>query len=216
MAGDFISFNYMDDYSDSLLSAGKPFLQGARLISNMTSKRSITALSKDLIMQFPVLMSAGIDQDSAVTIAKALERMYASMYLTVWTADSAFGVDASLNGVRDFVKRYHNNDDIPDMITYGGNIDAISDLVKALCWLTATNYDEIGSLDSHCRKQHLDWGTWFEWGFFRVRVYKKGTAHFEFLDENVWARFNQEVAKTKGWHLGSQEQKVPQAYRIFW
>ena len=92
MAGDFISFNYMDDYSDSLLSAGKPFLQGARLISNMTSKRSITALSKDLIMQFPVLMSAGIDQDSAVTIAKALERMYASMYLTVWTADSAFGV----------------------------------------------------------------------------------------------------------------------------
>ena len=32
MAGDFISFNYMDDYSDSLLSAGKPFLQGARLI----------------------------------------------------------------------------------------------------------------------------------------------------------------------------------------
>ena len=93
-------------------------------------------------------------------------------------------------------------------ITYGGNIDAISDLVKALCWLTATNYDEIGSLDSHCRKQHLDWGTWFEWGFFRVRVYKKGTAHFEFLDENVWARFNQEVAKTKGWHLGSQEQKV--------
>ena len=132
MAGDFISFNYMDDYSDSLLSAGKPFLQGARLISNMTSKRSITALSKDLIMQFPVLMSAGIDQDSAVTIAKALERMYASMYLTVWTADSAFGVDASLNGVRDFVKRYHNNDDIPDMITYGGNILTLTDQLMGL------------------------------------------------------------------------------------
>lgn len=132
MAGDFISFNYMDDYSDSLLSAGKPFLQGARLISNMTSKRSITALSKDLIMQFPVLMSAGIDQDSAITIAKALERMYASMYLTVWTADSAFGVDASLNGVRDFVKRYHNNDDIPDMITYGGNILTLTDQLMGL------------------------------------------------------------------------------------
>lgn len=93
-------------------------------------------------------------------------------------------------------------------ITYGGNTDAISDLVKALCWLTATNYDEVGSLDSYCHRHEQDWGVWFEWGFFKVRVYKKGTAHFEFLDENVWAKFNQEVAKTKGWHLGSQEQKV--------
>lgn len=131
MAGD-INFNVMDDYSDSFLSAGKPFLQGARLIRGMNAKRSITALSKDLIMQFPVLMSAGIDQDSAVTIAKALERMYASMYLTVWTADSAFGVDASINGVRDFVKRYHNNDDIPDMITYGGNILSLTDQLLGL------------------------------------------------------------------------------------
>ena len=131
MAGD-INFNVMDDYSDSFLSAGKPFLQGARLIRGANAKRSITALSKDLIMQFPVLMSAGIDQDSAVTIAKALERMYASMYLTVWTADSAFGVDASMNGVRDFVKRYHNNDDIPDMITYGGNILSLTDQLLGL------------------------------------------------------------------------------------
>ena len=98
-------------------------------------------------------------------------------------------------------------------ITYGGNTDAISDLVKALCWLTATNYDDFCSLDSYCNKHKQDWGAWFEWGFFKVRVYKKGTAHFEFLDENVWARFNQEVAKTKSWHLGSQEQKVKKAYK---
>lgn len=131
MAGD-INFNVMDDYSDSLLSSGKPFLQGARLIRGMNAKKSITALSKDLIMQFPVLMSAGIPQDTAVIIAKALERMYASMYLTVWTADSAFGVDSSMNGVRDFVKRYHNNDDIPDMITYGGNILSLTDQLLGL------------------------------------------------------------------------------------
>lgn len=126
MAGD-INFNINDDTNDSLVSAAKPFLQGARFVSGLRAKKSITALSKDLIMQFPVLMSAGIDQDKAVTIAKALERMYAAMYLTVWTADSAFGVDASVNGVRDFVKRYHNNDDIPDMITYGGNILSLTD-----------------------------------------------------------------------------------------
>ena len=126
MAGD-INFNLKDDYSDTLLSKAKPFLQGARFVNSLRAKRSITALSKDLIMQFPVLMSAGIDQDKAVIIAKSLERMYAAMYLTVWTADSAFGVDSSMNGVRDFVKRYHNNDDIPDMITYGGNILSLTD-----------------------------------------------------------------------------------------
>jgi hypothetical protein len=44
-------------------------------------------------------------------------------------------------------------------------------------------------------------GQWIEWGFFRVRGYKKGTMHFEFLDEKVWERFNRRVAEIKGWQL---------------
>lgn len=38
-------------------------------------------------------------------------------------------------------------------------------------------------------------------GFFRIRGYKKGTMHFEFIDEEVWAKFNQAVANIKGWQL---------------
>jgi hypothetical protein len=34
---------------------------------------------------------------------------------------------------------------------------------------------------------------------FRLRGYKKGTMHFEFVDENVWMEFNRRVAKIKGW-----------------
>lgn len=45
------------------------------------------------------------------------------------------------------------------------------------------------------------WGMWFEWGFFRCRAYKKGTMHFEFLDHELWGRFNQRVAKIKGYPL---------------
>jgi hypothetical protein len=37
--------------------------------------------------------------------------------------------------------------------------------------------------------------------FFRVRGYKKGTMHFEFVDEDVWMEFNLRVAKIKGWAL---------------
>ena len=41
-------------------------------------------------------------------------------------------------------------------------------------------------------------------GFFRIRGYKKGTMHFEFLDEDVWNKFNYEVARIKGWQLFSK------------
>ena len=85
----------------------------------------------------------------------------------------------------------------------GGRVDRIEDVCKALCYLTGRNYDDIERLTYVGRGQQ--WGQWFEWGFFRCRGYKKGTMHFEFLDEDVWARFNYEVAvqksKTKGWDL---------------
>lgn len=86
----------------------------------------------------------------------------------------------------------------------------ISDIEKALCFLTAKNYDTIktfhGAFDypNHSTYVHpVDdfTGTWKESEFFRFKVYKKGTCHFEFLDEDVWARFNQIVASERGWAL---------------
>lgn len=45
------------------------------------------------------------------------------------------------------------------------------------------------------------WGEWFDWGFFEVKLFKKGTGHFKFKDENVWALFNQQIARIKGFPL---------------
>lgn len=50
-------------------------------------------------------------------------------------------------------------------------------------------------------EERKEWGQWYDWGFFRVRAYKKGTIHFEFIDEDLWATFNQRVAKIKGFPL---------------
>jgi len=50
-------------------------------------------------------------------------------------------------------------------------------------------------------------GEWVDWGFFRVRGYKKGTMHFEFKDENVWMEFNRRVAKIKGWAIPQKTDK---------
>lgn len=106
-------------------------------------------------------------------------------------------------------------------LRYGSNRDRLEDINKALCFLTATNFDSIPPIwrfventtnvkdtDNNRYKSNqakgcipMLWGQWYEWGFFRIRGYKKGTMHFEFIDEKVWMQFNTEVAKTKGWSL---------------
>lgn len=126
-------------------------------------------------------------------------------------------------------------------IRYNGNIDIIEDLVKALCHLTGSRYEEQGCLREHVRcphrlryqgkveyftddihysgafhrkaelenqgiqveydRTHIRYGELFEWSFFKIRAFKKGTMHFEFKDEKLWQMFNQRIAKLKGYAL---------------
>ena len=114
--------------SNNLSGRAKPLMNSFRVVKGFSGKRSVTALSKDLIMQFPVIMSKGIQVDDAAPIAKGLEKMFASMFLAVWTADASLDVsEYGMNGVRDFVKKYHNNDDIPDVLQYTGDILNLTD-----------------------------------------------------------------------------------------
>ena len=99
-------------------------------------------------------------------------------------------------------------------ITYDGNTRLMEDITKALCWFTKTPYEDIPDLYQMCGKSRIEWGKWFEWGLFRCRAYKKGTMHFEFLDEDVWARFNGKVAEIRGWKLPqTSEESKKQARR---
>lgn len=107
---------------------------------------------------------------------------------------------------------------------YQRSFGYILDLVKALCYLTGTDFDRLEKIQlSSCRKynagNYLDKngnpisGTrdydaegynkfepnkWYSWGFFDFKVFKKGTGHFKFKDENVWATLNRAYAKAKG------------------
>lgn len=65
-------------------------------------------------------------------------------------------------------------------------------------------------IEVEIEKTGQEWGVWHEWGFFRVRGYKKGTMHFEFIDDNVLEMFNRKVAEIKGWRLPKSTKK---AYR---
>lgn len=82
-------------------------------------------------------------------------------------------------------------------LSWNGCRDKMQDIVKALCCLTGQDYDKLNV----GYPEDMAWGEWYEWTFFRVRFYKKGTAHFEFLDEDVWYKFNQTVAERRGWAL---------------
>lgn len=80
--------------------------------------------------------------------------------------------------------------------SYGQGATEVDDLIKALCSLTARPYDEVRIPVGGMGKLHA--GVWYEHGFFRMKAHKKGTVHFEFLNEDDWAILNKRVAKIKG------------------
>ena len=77
--------------------------------------------------------------------------------------------------------------------------DRLDDLDKALCYLTGTSWSVYRRFYNSV--QRGNYGEWFDWGFFEVKLFKKGTGHFKFKDENVWALFNQQMARIKGFPL---------------
>ena len=79
--------------------------------------------------------------------------------------------------------------------------DILEDMLKAICYITGDNYDSFETLYNTARRPVNEYGKWFNWAYFKVKCFKVGTCHFEFLDRELWARFNQRVAKIKGFPL---------------
>lgn len=98
----------------------------------------------------------------------------------------------------------------------------LDDLVRVLCNLTGVNYslsndlyhffsrnyetyiDENGEekykLNDLGRKidVYKEFGVWYEWTFFEIKMFKKGTLHVKFKDREVWALLNKKYAEIKG------------------
>lgn len=67
---------------------------------------------------------------------------------------------------------------------------------KSLEKLQAMNLDKVYEV-----RNKPYFGEWFDFGFFKVKGFKKGTGHFKFKDRDVWALFNQRICKIKGFPL---------------
>lgn len=98
-------------------------------------------------------------------------------------------------------------------IKYNGNQDKMNDFHKALCFLTGEepldtmrvdedgNHTKIQDLHMWPHKLKLDFGKWYDWGFFQIKGFKKGTLHCKFKNEKHWEAFNRKVAEIKGFEL---------------
>lgn len=84
---------------------------------------------------------------------------------------------------------------------YHSGANTIDELGKALCFMTGTDYNTIGDIQRKRSEDFPGFGQWFEHGFLKMKGYKKGSLHCEFLDEKVWEQFNIAAVKGKGWQL---------------
>lgn len=135
--------------------------------------------------------------------------------LTKHTAENRYGVEGWVTNSgymlnRRFIRAYMAEPSFsdPSMVrvkTYGSQSDEIRDLIKAICFLTGRPFEEVAQPE---RGDNLYTpGHWYDWGFFRFRPYKKGTVHFEFKDEDVWAAVNARYARIKGQVLPEQHRR---------
>ena len=135
--------------------------------------------------------------------------------LTKHTKENRWGVDGWVTNSgymlnRRFICAYMaelswSNTNYVTVKTYGSQSDEIRDMIKALCFITGRPFEEVGQpcnpgVEGGCYYP----GEWYIWGFFRFKAYKKGTVHFEFLDEEVWAAVNARYARIKGQVLPEQ------------
>jgi hypothetical protein len=117
----------------------------------------------------------------------------------------------------------------------GYNADKMADVVKALNYLCKANCaspiqheNYISKYERECRKMKglpipkrdvdcgyslksmleetcKEYGKWYELDWYKIKLFKKGTMHFEFIGEQgekIWARFNQIIANKRGWRIG--------------
>ena len=75
----------------------------------------------------------------------------------------------------------------------------VDDLEKALCFISGLKFENIYHVSNlYNHKSH--YGEWVSSTFFETQLYKKGTMHFRWQDDNLRKKFNQVVAQHRwGW-----------------
>ena len=182
--------------------------QLAKDINAFVEKQSRIPFTERNIYRMLQIVAGTQDQRVDRAVEEAIDS------LTRHTAENRYGVEGWVTNSgymlnRRFIQAYMAEPSWSDssmvrVKTCGSQSDEIRDLIKALCFITGRDHAEVAQPE---RGDNLYApGEWYDWGFFRFKAYKKGTVHFEFLDEDVWAAVNARYARIKG-------QVLPETHR---
>lgn len=115
-----------------------------------------------------------------------------------WKTNSHYMVNQKfiLDGLKDWMRSYSDKVGVP----YNGrSTELMTDFVKALNYLTGQQLEP--NLYAAASKNEWEYGKWYDWTYFEVKFFKKGTMHAKFKDSKHWELFNRSVAKAKGYTL---------------
>lgn len=88
-------------------------------VAKASRKSSLTRDARDSIAMYPCVMSADVQLDDAVPLARALEMHFASLLVAVISANSTYNRGRYANAM-DYIKaNFHNNDSIPAVLKAG-------------------------------------------------------------------------------------------------
>ena len=119
-----------------------------KVIAKYVSNTSLTKLAKDSIFQFPVIISASIDNDEIFVMAKSFERSYASMMVSVISMSSY--IDLNKYGKEDylvnFLRRFHSNTNIGSNIIASESVGINVVYHKLLAFVIAAFFAGVAAL----------------------------------------------------------------------
>lgn len=76
--------------------------------------------------------------------------------------------------------------------------DKLRDLEKVICNLIGKDIGRVLTIESKV-DMGVNFGEWNNSEFFKFKIFKKGTIHFEFIDKNIWNEFNRVACEGKKW-----------------
>lgn len=153
------------------------------------------------------------------TFNRALEEAIDNF--TKYTHENRFGVEGWKTNSGHMLNKKFIVEGIMETMSYMGfnvkydtyGLRKIDDLVKVLCNITGRDYNTIGSLyrfnynSKHEKLFQIEPNTWYEWGFFDVKFFKKGTMHVKFKENDSWFLLNKAYGELKGFVLHDQYKK---------
>jgi hypothetical protein len=192
---------------DEFLPAQMATSQLAKDINRFVEDQSKIPFTERNIYRMLQIVAATQDQRVDRAVEEAIDS------LTMHTKENRWGVEGWVTNSgymlnRRFIRAYMAERSWDgrgvNVKTYGTQSDEIRDLIKALCFITGRAYEEVAQPAKLAGDGAFWPGEWYPWGFFRFKAHLKGTVHFEFLDEEVWAAVNARYARIKGQVLPEQ------------